>query len=45
MQKAQRLAFLGISLKHSGHFLVLGSSGASFLDLLIRVFIGLTTKK
>ncbi len=39
----QRLARRGISLRHSGHFLVVGS--LAFLVRAIKMFIGLTTKK
>ena len=45
MQCEQRFASIEISLKHSGHFFVVGSAGSSFLDLEIRKFIGLITKK
>lgn len=38
-------ALIGISLKHSGHFLVVGSAGGPFRDREISRFIGFTTKK
>src|ERR1035438_2657755 len=42
----QRRASIGISLRHSGHFLVVGSAGAGSLrDRAIRALIGVTTKK
>src|SRR5579863_10315938 len=45
-QCAQRLASMGISLRHSGHFLVVGSAGAGALRMrAIRRFTGVTTKK
>ena len=31
VQNAQRVAAIGISLRHSGHFLVVGSAGAGAL--------------
>src|SRR6185369_14621562 len=37
---------MGISLRHSGHFLVVGSAGAGALRIrAIRALIGVTTKK
>jgi hypothetical protein len=45
VQKAHRFAFIAISLTHSGHFLVVGSSGASLFDLTMSALIGRTTKK
>src|SRR3989344_5594062 len=45
VQCEQRLAPAGISLKHSGHFLVVGSAGGPLRDLPTRMFIGFTTKK
>src|SRR5580704_932294 len=45
-QWAQRFASIGISLRHSGHFLVVGSAGAgAFRMRAIRRFTGVTTKK
>jgi hypothetical protein len=45
-QKAQRLASRGISLRHSGHFLVVGSAGAGALRMrATRALSGVTTKK
>ena len=46
VQCAQRRASMGISLKHSGHFLVVGSGGLSprFMRAT-SVFTGKTTKK
>src|SRR5580692_1207945 len=45
-QCAQRLASMGISLRHSGHFLVVGSAGAGALRIrATRRFTGVTTKK
>src|SRR5712691_221640 len=42
---AQRRASIGISLKHSGHFLVVGSAGAgAFLMRATSRFTGVTTK-
>ena len=41
----QRFDERGISLIHSGHFLVVGSAGASWRDRITRIFIGLTIKK
>ena len=46
VQKAQRRAAIGTSLRHSGHFFVVGSGGASpRLKRAIRVFTGTITKK
>src|SRR3989339_1266080 len=47
VQCEQRLASIGTSLRHSVHFLVVGSAGSSFLERerAISKFIGLTTKK
>jgi hypothetical protein len=36
---------MGISLRHSVHFFVVGSTGGSFLERDISKFIGLTMKK
>src|SRR5580658_9803438 len=45
-QKAQRRASMGISLRHSGHFFVVGSAGAgSFFIREINQLTGTTTKK
>lgn len=44
-QYAHLFASLGISLRHSLHFLVFESNGGSFLALEINKFIGLITKK
>src|SRR5580704_15803872 len=45
-QWAQRFASIGISLRHTGHFLVVGSAGAgAFRMRAIRRFTGVTTKK
>src|SRR5579872_714160 len=45
-QNAHRRASIGISLRHSVHFLVVGSAGAgSFLILATSAFTGVTTKK
>src|SRR5580704_5036520 len=45
-QWAQRLASMGISLRHSGHFLVVGSAGAGALRIrATNRFTGVTTKK
>ena len=43
-QWAQRRAAMGISLRHSGHFLVVGSAGGSWCTRAIRALIGSTTK-
>src|SRR3989344_7253937 len=45
VQCEQRLAPAGISLKHSAHFLVVGSAGGPLRDLPTRMFIGFTPKK
>src|SRR6476660_5840429 len=46
VQKPQRRASIGISLRHSGHFLVVGSAGAGALRMrAINALIGVTTKK
>ena len=46
VQNAQRRAAMGTSLRHSGHFFVVGSAGASPLRRRsITAFIGSTTKK
>ncbi len=45
VQKAQRVAFRFISLKHFGHFLVVGSWEGSLRVRATRAFIGVTTKK
>ena len=45
MQYEQRFASIGISLRHSLHFLVVGSVGGSLWERSISIFIGLTTKK
>src|SRR4029077_13834090 len=45
-QCAHRRASMGISLRHSGHFLVVGSAGTgSFRMRATRAFTGVTTKK
>lgn len=44
-QCEQRLASSGISLKHSLHFLVVGSAGGSLRERAINIFIGFITKK
>src|SRR5436190_16983730 len=45
-QCAQRRASSGISLKHSGHFLLVGLAGASPRCIrAIKAFTGVTTKK
>lgn len=37
---------MGISLRHSGHFLVVGSGGVAFLFMrATKAFTGVTTKK
>jgi len=43
-QCAQRFASMGISLRHSVHFFVLGSAGA-FFERAMSMFMGFTTKK
>src|SRR5688500_5135241 len=46
VQKAQRRAAIGTSLRHSGHFFVVGSGGASpRLKRAVSVFTGTITKK
>src|SRR6185312_4296705 len=46
VQNLQRRAAIGTSLKHSGHFFVVGSGGVSpRRTRASRVFIGRTTKK
>src|SRR5258705_11572723 len=46
VQKAQRRAAMGTSLRHSGHFLVVGSGAASPRRIRARSrFTGSTTKK
>src|SRR4030042_1141442 len=45
VQNAQRLASIGITLKHSEHFLVVGSTGFCLLVKATNLFIGNTTKK
>src|SRR5437762_719495 len=46
VQKAQRRAAIATSLRHSGHFLVVGSGGASPRRIRATiVFTGSTTKK
>ncbi len=45
VQKAQRVAFRFISLKHLGHFLVVGSCDGSLRVRATSAFIGVTTKK
>ena len=45
-QSAHRRASIGISLRHSGHFLVVGSAGAGALRIrATSMFTGVTTKK
>src|ERR1039458_1991327 len=44
-QCAQRRASMGISLRHSGHFLVVGSGGGSFREREMIAFTGTTMKK
>jgi hypothetical protein len=44
-QKAQRRAARGISLRHSGHFFVVGSAGGSLRERAIKALTGVTTKK
>jgi hypothetical protein len=45
-QWLQRRASMGISLRHSGHFLVVGSAGTGALRMRdTRAFTGVTTKK
>ena len=45
VQCAHRRASIGISILHSGHFLVVGSAGGSLRDRSINALIGFTTKK
>ncbi len=46
VQNAQRFAAIGISLRHSGHFLLVGSAGAAFFAArAFHAFIGATIKK
>src|SRR4029077_11637543 len=46
VQNPQRRASIGISLRHSGHFLVVGSAGAGALRMrAIKALMGVTTKK
>ena len=45
VQKAHRLAPTGISLRHSEHFLVVGSAGGSLRERAISALRGTTTKK
>src|SRR5260370_5928634 len=46
VQKAHLRAWMGISLRHSGHFLVVGSGGISpRLSRARKVFVGTTIKK
>src|SRR4051794_30398806 len=46
VQKAHRRAAMGTSLRHSGHFLVVGSGAASPRRIRARsVFMGSTIKK
>jgi hypothetical protein len=46
VQNAQRLAAIGTSLKHSGHFRVVGSGGASPRRIrAVKALTGSTTKK
>src|SRR6476660_3900857 len=46
VQKPQRRASMGISLRHSGHFLVVGSAGAGALRIrAIKALLGVTTKQ
>jgi len=46
VQKAQRRAAIGTSLRHSGHFFVVGSGAASpRRSRAIRLLTGSTTKK
>ena len=44
VQKEHFFASAGMSLRHSGHFLMLGSGGGSFLYFAIIALIGTTTK-
>src|SRR5690606_16177622 len=45
VQCAQRRAAMGISLRHSGHLLVVGSAGGSVRARAIKAFTGSTTKE
>src|SRR5512146_672695 len=46
VQNAQRRAWIGISLRHSGHLRVVGSTGTgSLLVRATKVLIGSTTRK
>ena len=46
MQKAHRRAATGISLRHSGHFFVVGSGGASpRFRRAVSAFTGTMTRK
>src|SRR5436309_11327031 len=45
VQKAQRRAQIGTSLRHWGHFCRAGSGGGSFFALCINALTGTTTKK
>src|SRR5207249_3648006 len=45
VQKAQRRASMGISLRHSGHFLVVGSIGGCLRARETSALTGVTTKK
>src|SRR6202521_3160140 len=45
VQNAQRCAAIGITLRHSGHFRVLGSPGGSWRNRAINRLSGRTTKK
>jgi hypothetical protein len=46
VQNAHRFAATGISLKHSGHFLLVGSAGVALrADRAFHAFIGATIKK
>ena len=43
VQKAQRFAWIGISLRHSGHFFVVGSAGGSLREREMSALTGSTT--
>src|SRR5213083_2101321 len=45
VQKAQRRAAIGMSLRHSGHVRVVTSTGGSVLYRRISALTGLTTRK
>src|SRR5918999_4897605 len=45
VQNAQRLAAIGISLRHSGHWCVSSATGGSVRNRDSSVFTGLITKK